>query len=265
MPIACAAPSSLAALPGPLAPTLPNMTPRLTPIVIAVVCAHALALWALQGGLKRAAPAAEAPMIMVASLIEPAPPVAVPEPQPAPPQPVPPPPVAPPVPRPAPPQPSSAPAPEPAPQPAPRAQVSPTPSAPTAPATLAVDPGDAEPQTPTAPMVSATPALATAQAVQASRPAPIELPDRSAKHLNNPPPPYPGVSRRMGESGRVLIYARIEANGTASEAQIKTSSGYDRLDQAALKAVLGWRFVPGKRAGVPEAMWYEIPLDFVLD
>ena len=93
----------------------------------------------------------------------------------------------------------------------------------------------------------------------------VELPNRHAKYLNNPPPPYPGLSKRMRESGRVLVYALIETNGTASEAQIKTSSGYDRLDQAALKAVLGWRFVPGKRAGVPEAMWYEISLNFVLD
>ena len=262
MPNACAASPSFATLPGPLTPTLPNMNPRLTPIVIAVVSVHALALWALQSGFTRAAPAAEAPVIMVASLIEPASPETEPEPAP---QPAPPQPATPAAPRPTPPQPRPAPAPEPKPEPAPRPQANPVLPAPSAPATSDSSPSDAEPQAPSAPIVSTASAPANAQAMAPSRPDTVELPNRHAKHLNNPPPPYPSLSKRMGESGRVLVYALIETNGTASEAQIKTSSGYDRLDQAALKTVLRWRYVPGKRAGVPEAMWYDIPLNFVLE
>jgi periplasmic protein TonB len=233
------------------------MPPRLTPIVVAVVCAHALALWALQSGLRQETPAAATPVVMVASLIAPPPPEAKPSPQPAPPLP-------PPISRPKPPQPQVAPPPEPKPRPLP----SPAPSVPAPSVSDAIL--ETAPQTP----VETSPAAATAAAPSLviaveqpsapSLPDSIELPTRAAKHLNNPPPPYPAISRRMGESGRVLIYARIEANGTASQARIKTSSGYERLDQAALQAVLRWRFIPGKRAGVPEAMWYDIPLDFVL-
>ena len=35
--------------------------------------------------------------------------------------------------------------------------------------------------------------------------------------------------------------------------------------QAALATVQRWRYVPGKRAGVPEAMWFNVPIRFVLD
>jgi periplasmic protein TonB len=39
----------------------------------------------------------------------------------------------------------------------------------------------------------------------------------------------------------------------------------DRLDQVALATVMRWRFVPGKRGVVPEAMWCQVPLNFVLE
>ncbi|MDP3137817.1 MAG: energy transducer TonB, partial [Burkholderiaceae bacterium] len=52
----------------------------------------------------------------------------------------------------------------------------------------------------------------------------------------------------------------------AKEARVTRSSGFERLDQAALNAVLrDWRFVPGKRGGVPEAMWFNVPINFVLE
>ena len=57
----------------------------------------------------------------------------------------------------------------------------------------------------------------------------------------------------------------IEADGTASKAEIRTSSGYERLDQTALQTVLRWRYVPGKRNGVAEAMWFNVPINFVLE
>jgi protein TonB len=69
----------------------------------------------------------------------------------------------------------------------------------------------------------------------------------------------------LSEQGKVIVRALIEVNGTASKAEIRSSSGYDRLDQTALQTVLKWRYVPGKRAGVPEAMWFNIPINFVLE
>jgi protein TonB len=48
------------------------------------------------------------------------------------------------------------------------------------------------------------------------------------------------------------------------KAEVRQTSGFDRLDQTALATVMRWRYVPGKRGGVPEAMWFNVPINFVL-
>lgn len=239
--------------------TSPNMNPRLLPIAVAVVCAHAAALWALQSGLIQPKTKPAEPVVMVADWIEQAQPVVAPAP-PSPPEVV-----TPPTPKPEPRTP--APTPKPVPQPAPA-------SAPTAPEPARPQLSEATSSSTTEPTASpspssatATPAAVPAPSAPAAPPAPpkVELPSRSASYLNNAPPRYPPLSRRMGEQGTVVVRALIEVNGTASQATIKTSSGYERLDQTALQTVQNWRYVPGKRGGEPEAMWFNIPLHFVLD
>ena len=69
----------------------------------------------------------------------------------------------------------------------------------------------------------------------------------------------------MGEQGTVLVHVFINAEGRADKVEIGTSSGYPRLDEVALETVERWRYVPGKRAGVAEAMWFNVPIRFVLD
>lgn len=91
------------------------------------------------------------------------------------------------------------------------------------------------------------------------------LPSSDADYLKNPAPTYPRMSKRMGEQGTVLIRVFINTDGVAEQAQLRSSSGYPRLDEAALSTVQRWRFVPGKRKGVPEAMWFNVPIHFVLD
>jgi protein TonB len=93
----------------------------------------------------------------------------------------------------------------------------------------------------------------------------VELPSASAAYLNNPPPEYPRLSRRFNEQGRVVLRVLIGIDGAAAKAEIGASSGYERLDSAALQAVLRWRYVPGRRNGVAEAMWFNVPVQFVLE
>ena len=57
----------------------------------------------------------------------------------------------------------------------------------------------------------------------------------------------------------------IGADGLPKEASIAKSSGFDRLDQAALATVMRWRYVAGKRGGVPEAMSFNVPINWVLE
>jgi protein TonB len=119
---------------------------------------------------------------------------------------------------------------------------------------------------PRADITSVTTSAAPAVASSRSGGAPaLVLPTTDAQGLNNPKPAYPRLSRRLNEQGQVVVRVFVTAEGLAQQGDIKTSSGYDRLDQEALRTVLHWRFVPGQRLGVPEAMWFNVPVNFVLD
>ena len=65
-------------------------------------------------------------------------------------------------------------------------------------------------------------------------------------------PDYPSFSRKRREEGTVKIIITIE-NGGVTKAEVEASSGYERLDASALRAVRQWRFdSPGTvRARVP--------------
>ena len=73
------------------------------------------------------------------------------------------------------------------------------------------------------------------------------------------------MSRRLGESGRTVVRVLVGANGSAKSVRLQRSSGYERLDQAALDAVRRWRFRPGTRGGVPEDMWFNVPIVWQLN
>jgi protein TonB len=90
-------------------------------------------------------------------------------------------------------------------------------------------------------------------------------PSADADYLKNPPPGYPRISRRNGEQGTVIVRVFISTQGAPEKAEVRASSGFARLDQAALEAVQRWRFVPGRRNGTPEAMWFNIPVRFILE
>ena len=148
----------------------------------------------------------------------------------------------------------------------PHAQALPqTTAVPTAPSPVAAT--AAAESTPSANTATASTAPPSAQApsVRTASPAAVVLPSSDADYLNNPAPVYPRMSRRMGEQGTVLVRVLISADGRAEQAEIRTSSGYARLDEAALDTVKRWRYVPGKRAGTAEAMWFNVPVRFVLD
>jgi protein TonB len=88
----------------------------------------------------------------------------------------------------------------------------------------------------------------------------VELPISDADYLHNPPPEWPRMSQRLGEKGLVVVRVLIGTDGRPRTAQVKQSSGFTRLDDASVTAALGWRYVPGKRGGVPEEMWVNVPI-----
>lgn len=96
-------------------------------------------------------------------------------------------------------------------------------------------------------------------------PAPIEPPRFDMAYLNNPAPAYPGVSRRMKEQGRVILRVLVSAAGEAQNVEVRTSSGSQRLDRAAVDAVRRWRFAPARRGAESISAWALVPILFELD
>jgi protein TonB len=235
-----------------LTPLLPSHPPSMSSkrhlsrnatIAVAVVVFHAGGLYALQSGLLRRAIEVVVPVEVLAQIVEPARPKVEPPPPP-PPQPK----VKPqPVVR----QPNPTPLPPP-PMPTAVASAEPTPNA-----VVGV----------TTPQPPAPPVAAPVSAAPPAPPAPprIQLPDSNADYLNNRPPAYPPLSKRLGEQGKVVVRVFIGLDGSAAQAEIRSSSGFDRLDQTALKTVLGWKYSPGKVNGEPKAMWFNVPINFVLE
>lgn len=225
----------------------PLMNRQIT-VVVSVIALHVGVLWALQSGLlQRVAEAVVPAEILVEIMAPPAPP-------------------APPTPQ-AVAQPQSKVQPN-TPKPV---QPTPTPAVQPTPAPLAITPSATTPEpSATAPTATAaSPASANSGSTPNAPPAPpatpkVTQPSTDADYLNNARPPYPPMSKRLNEQGKVVVRALIGTDGTASQASIKSSSGFDRLDQAALATVLKWRYVPGKRGGVPEAMWFDVPVNWVL-
>lgn len=86
-----------------------------------------------------------------------------------------------------------------------------------------------------------------------------------AAYLHNPQPPYPLLSRKRREEGRVRLRVRVAASGRPESVNIVASSGFARLDQAALDAVGEWQFVPARQQGLAVAGWVEVPIQFNLE
>ena len=95
-------------------------------------------------------------------------------------------------------------------------------------------------------------------------PAPRTLARFDADYLKNPPPVYPTISRRNSEQGQVMLQVLVSTDGTAKEVRVDRSSGFPRLDEAALVAVRQWRFVPAKRGSEPIEDWVLVPIVFRL-
>lgn len=223
----------------------PGGVSRNAVIVGSVVALHVAGIWALQSGLVRKAAEVIVPAEVLSEFIAPPAP-------PAPPKVTPPPPAPPPPPKPAPKT-----SPRPAPMPVAIADPRPAPNAPT---------GITTPQPPAPPVEAPAAPPAPAPAPPAP-PAPpkIDLPSSDAAYLNNPTPTYPAISKRLGEQGKVVLRVLIGTDGLPQKVEISKSSGFDRLDRQAQEAVMRWRFVPGKRNGVPETMWNLVPVNFVLE
>ena len=100
--------------------------------------------------------------------------------------------------------------------------------------------------------------------------APAEEPDEAYASARpsygfTPRPGYPAVAIRRGYEGNVLLNAHVLPNGEVEEVTIFRSSGHKVLDNAALKAVKRWKFVPAQRGFKAVSSWVKVPIEFRLE
>jgi len=93
---------------------------------------------------------------------------------------------------------------------------------------------------------------------------PDSSPDYSVVWLHNNPPRYPHAARRRGLEGRVVLHVEVLAAGSCGHIELLQSSGHEILDEAAIKAVKHWRFVPARHLGFAVSSWLNIPIRFEL-
>lgn len=91
------------------------------------------------------------------------------------------------------------------------------------------------------------------------------LPDGEAQPIGSIQPEYPPLSRRLGEAGEVVVVVSVEADGSVSGAQVETSSGHERLDEAARRALLAAHFHPAAAEGKPRASSKRMRIEFRLE
>ena len=196
-----------------------------------VIVLHIIIIWALVSGLARKAVEFVAKPLETKLIAEVAPPPEnLPPPPPPPKMAAPPPPFIPP--------------------PEINVQVAPTPSP------AAITAVSTAPPPPSQPTVAAAPPEAPRAP---TRTAPVV----QAKSCE--PPSYPSASRRLNETGVVQLNFLIDAEGRVVESRVDASSGVERLDEAARKALSLCKFKPGTVDGKPEQSWHKMKYVWKLD
>lgn len=73
---------------------------------------------------------------------------------------------------------------------------------------------------------------------------------------------YPSLLRDAGVGGTTLIDLHISPFGIVEEVLVAETSGYEQLDQAALRAAQAFEFCPALLGGQPVAVWTQTPITF---
>ena len=86
----------------------------------------------------------------------------------------------------------------------------------------------------------------------------------SVEYIKAPQLIYPNLSRRLGESGTVVLRILINEKGLPEQILIQKSTGYNNLDEAGRQAAQRARFKPIIENGKPVPVYVLVPLTFQL-
>lgn len=226
-----------------------------------VILLHIAFFFALQNGLSQHAKQPETTREIIATLI-PAQPAPVPKelasvPQPARPQVQSEPPKPQPAPRPVK-QHAAKPAPAPTPEPTPKSITRPAEPAPTA----SPAPSTPAPSSASAPAAHGETSASPSPSQSSPQPKTITS---GLEYISQPPREYPAMSRRLGEEGTVTLRILVNDKGQVDQVEIRKSSGFPRLDEAARKWAQRIVFKPYMENGRPIPVYANLPISFNLD
>ncbi|MGC4078490.1 MAG: TonB family protein [Rubrivivax sp.] len=108
------------------------------------------------------------------------------------------------------------------------------------------------------------PAPAAAPAPAPVTPAIRQVPPSALRYLVEPPVAVPLASRRLRESGTVLLHVVVDTRGHPRSVTLRRSSGFSRLDEQALGAMRQARFLPCTDNGQPVECESDAPIVYEL-
>ena len=110
--------------------------------------------------------------------------------------------------------------------------------------------------------------FAAALALSACRATPKECTPkdiRPPKELRRPSVQYPPALQENGEEGTVTLLLAVQTDGSISDIRIARSSGYQRLDAAAVRSLHQAKFQPATCHGKPIAVRIHQSFIFKID
>ncbi len=110
--------------------------------------------------------------------------------------------------------------------------------------------------------------FAAALALSACRATPKECTPkdiRPPKELRRPSVQYPPASQDNGDEGTVTLLLAVQTDGSISDIRIARSSGYQRLDAAAIRSLRQAKFQPATCHGKPIAVRIHQSFIFKID
>lgn len=88
--------------------------------------------------------------------------------------------------------------------------------------------------------------------------------DSQPMAIYKPDPYYPFRARRNGIEGKFKVRFKVNSHGLVEKVQIFGSENKNVFEKSITKALMSWKFSPGKIEGENVSCWYELPITFAL-
>jgi protein TonB len=84
-------------------------------------------------------------------------------------------------------------------------------------------------------------------------------------YRQTPLPAYPPLAKAHRWEGVTLLRVEVLTDGSVGKVELLASSGHNKLDETAIRAVQGWKFEPARRGDTTIASFIKVPIRFKLE